>query len=161
MRGGRTLWFLLAGLVACLWAGSTLPTATGVMNHAPVAYADGPNQWPMFAHDLTHTGYNPDETQLQPPLRLKWTYTTGSHIYGSSPAVVNGAVYVGSDDTKVYALEAATGALKWSYNTGDRVDSSPAMVNGVVYVGSGDGKLYALDATTGALRWSYSTGGSI
>ena len=33
----------------------------------------------------------------------------------SSPAVANGVVYVGSDDDKVYALNASTGAMLWSY----------------------------------------------
>ena len=66
----------------------------------------------------------------------------------SSPAVVGGVIFVGSLDGKVYALNAATGALIWSYTTGDWVASSPAVVGGVVYVGSGDGKVYALNAAT-------------
>ena len=76
----------------------------------------------------------------------------------SSPAVVNGVVYFGSDDGNVYALNASTGAKLWSYATGDGVDSSPAVANGVVYVGSDDGNVYALNASTGAKLWSYATG---
>ena len=38
-----------------------------------------------------------------------WTATTGGAV-DSSPAVANGVVYVGSDDDKVYALNATTGA---------------------------------------------------
>ena len=49
--------------------------------------------------------------------------------------------------------------LKWSYATGNRVQSSPAVVNGVVYVGSDDHNVYALNASTGAKLWSYTTGG--
>ena len=53
-------------------------------------------------------------------------------------------VYVGSYDGKVYALNAATGALEWSYATGSEEDSSPVVVNGVVYVGFYYGsKVYA------------------
>jgi eukaryotic-like serine/threonine-protein kinase len=73
---------------------------------------------------------------------LKWRYTTGSGT-GSSPAVANGVVYVGSGDYNVYALNARTGAKLWTYATGSYVWSSPAVVNGMVYVGSGDGKVYA------------------
>ena len=57
--------------------------------------------------------------------------------------MANGVVYVGSDDSNVYALNASTGAKLWSYATGSPVDSSPAVANGMVYVGSDDGKVYA------------------
>ena len=80
------------------------------------------------------------------------------HLVNSSPAVANGVVYVGSDDNNVYALNASTGALLWSYTTGSTVVSSPAVANGVVYVGSSDDNVYALNASTGALLWSYTTG---
>jgi outer membrane protein assembly factor BamB len=35
---------------------------------------------------------------------LLWTYTTGSNIF-SSPAVVNGIVYIGSHDVFLYAFD--------------------------------------------------------
>jgi eukaryotic-like serine/threonine-protein kinase len=77
-------------------------------------------------------------------------YTTG--YVNSSPAVANGVVYFGSND--VYALDASTGALLWSYAMGGWVSSSPAVANGVVYAVGFLGNLYALNATTGALLWS-------
>jgi serine/threonine-protein kinase len=48
----------------------------------------------------------------------------------------------------VYALDAATGHLRWAYTTGSFVDSSPAVVGGTVYIGSQDSKLYALSAAS-------------
>ena len=86
-----------------------------------------------------------------------WSFTT-EHEFASSPTVVNGMVYVGSDDHNVYALNASTGAKLWSFTTGNIVRSSPAVVNGIVYVLSLDDNLYALNATTGAKLWSYSVG---
>ena len=65
-------------------------------------------------------------------------------------------------DGTVYALDAATGRLRWAYTTAGSVDSSPAVAGGTVYVGGvdgDDGTVYALDAATGRLRWSYTTGG--
>ena len=78
--------------------------------------------------------------------------------YLSSPLVVDGVVYFGSGDGHVYALDAATGALRWKFATGDVVHASPAYADGVIYVGSWDGKFYALDAATGAKRWKYQAG---
>jgi outer membrane protein assembly factor BamB len=53
-------------------------------------------------------------------------------------------VYVGSDDWFIYALDASTGGLIWSYETGGNVHSAPTVVGGVVYFGSWDDSVYAL-----------------
>ncbi len=87
-----------------------------------------------------------------------WGYATGGWV-GNSPVVNGGAVYAGSDDAHVYALEAETGELLWSFETGDAIKSSPTVTGGAVYVGSNDNHVYALDAATGGLRWKYDTGG--
>lgn len=111
--------------------------------------------WPMFHHDLSHTGYSTSTAPLTN--NTLWTYTTGGFV-ASSPSVASGRLYVGSGDSKVYSLNASTGALIWSYTTGGVVSSSPDVAGGLVYVGSDDHKVYALNASTGALRWSYTTG---
>ncbi len=76
----------------------------------------------------------------------------------SSPVVANGTVYIGSGDHHVYALDANTGAKRWSLKTGDVVHATPAVDRGVVYIGSWDRYLYALDARSGAVRWKFITG---
>ena len=79
-------------------------------------------------------------------------------VFLSSPMIANGIVYIGSGDHNVYALDAATGALRWSFATGDVVHATPALADGLVYIGSWDRNLYALDAATGRERWRYTTG---
>lgn len=71
----------------------------------------------------------------------------------SSPVVSGGLVYAGSMDGSVYAVNAASGEIVWTYATKDRVRATPAVAEGVVYVGSWDGSLYALDATSGEFIW--------
>jgi outer membrane protein assembly factor BamB len=85
------------------------------------------------------------------------------HTSESSPAVADGVVYVGSWDGTVYALNAASGALLWSYATGGDISSSPAVAKEVVYIGSfyigsGNSSTYALNARTGALLWATNIG---
>jgi outer membrane protein assembly factor BamB len=87
-----------------------------------------------------------------------WTFQTGDFVQ-SSPAVVEGILYIGSDNGNVYALNASTGTKMWSYPTSGPVRSSPAVVDGCVYVGSGDANVYALNASTGNRLWNYTTGG--
>ncbi|MET9917528.1 PQQ-binding-like beta-propeller repeat protein [Streptomyces sp. NPDC006435] len=79
-----------------------------------------------------HTVYALDATTGE----KKWAHAIKSNPYGgcSTPAVVDGVVYVGSyegtgDDWegRVLALDAATGKKKWSYATGGVVTSSPAV----------------------------------
>jgi outer membrane protein assembly factor BamB len=79
-------------------------------------------------------------------------------VFQSSPAVVNGVVYVGSGDGKLHAIDAKTGAAKWQFATGDVIHSSPAVADGVVYIGSWDTNLYAIDAESGAEIWRFKTG---
>ena len=62
----------------------------------------------------------------------------------SSPAVSDAAIYVGSGNNKLYALDAFTGDLCWSYETEGAIYSSPVFVGGVVYVGSSDNNIYAI-----------------
>ena len=51
-----------------------------------------------------------------------------------------------------------TPMLRWSYRTGDWVESSPSIGNGGdLYVGSDDGCLYSI-RSDGALSWSYNAG---
>ena len=87
-----------------------------------------------------------------------WTFTTGGWVL-TAPVVVDGMVYVGSDDGKLYALTADSGERLWSFATGDVVRSVPSVVDGTVYFGSNDNHLYALHAATGEELWRYDTGG--
>jgi eukaryotic-like serine/threonine-protein kinase len=79
-------------------------------------------------------------------------------FYLSSPVVWSGTVYFGSGDTNIYALDAASGALKWKFKTGDVVHASPAISDGVLFVGSWDSYFYALDAASGKEKWRFKTG---
>jgi len=58
----------------------------------------------------------------------------------------------------VYALDAATGTLKWKFHTGDVVHASPAISDGTLFIGSWDSYFYALDAATGKQKWRFKTG---
>jgi outer membrane protein assembly factor BamB len=79
-------------------------------------------------------------------------------VYLSSPVLGEGAVYFGSGDGNVYALDAMSGDLKWKFQTGDIVHASPAYANGVVFFGSWDSYFYAVDAQTGIEKWRFHGG---
>ena len=60
-----------------------------------------------------------------------------------------------------YAVDAATGDVKWTYATGKDVLSSPALLGGVVIVGSYDNLVHGVDAATGAGLWTVATSGGV
>jgi parallel beta-helix repeat protein len=126
-------------------------------DHYPLVKAWGLeiDWWPMFQHDPEHTGHSmedgPDTN------RTLWIYQTGGDVV-SSPAVVDGRVFVGSWDWNFYCLDYATGAELWKVNIGGwPYSSSPAVANGIVYVGSMQqysSNIFALNATTGSVIWA-------
>jgi outer membrane protein assembly factor BamB len=88
----------------------------------------------------------------------RWSFHTGGPIW-STPVYADGAVYFGSDDGKVYALDAAGGKAKWSVATGGAV-LAPATLEGAwVYVLSDDGFLYKLARKDGKRAWRFDTHG--
>ena len=81
----------------------------------------------------------------------------------TSPAIsVDGIVYFGSDDKKVYALGGQTGEKLWEFETSSQVFSSPSIgPDGMVYFGSNDKKLYAVNGQSGQLIWNFTATGRI
>lgn len=88
---------------------------------------------------------------------LLWKYRTDGAVM-SGPATGAGAVYFGSYDKYIYAVNIHDGSLKWKYKTERLIDSSPAFSKGILYIGSWDGHLYAIDAESGTLKWKFKTG---
>lgn len=111
----------------------------------------------MFRGGPTHPGVYEGHLQ-SPEVAVKWRFKTDGRVI-SSPAVVNGAVYVGSFDGNMYAVDEQKGSLLWKFGTEGAVTSSPAVVDGVVFFGSFDGNFYAVDASTGKEKWRFTTGG--
>ena len=64
---------------------------------------------------------------------------------------------------RVYAVDAASGAQRWSYATADTVHGSVAVPpHGLhAYVGSHDGHVYKLGADAGAVVWRCDVGSSV
>ena len=73
----------------------------------------------------------------------------------SSPAVAGDALYIGARDGVLYALDRATGRLRWRNDHNmSWVNSSPAVDGGLVYAGSSDARfVQAVDTATGQERW--------
>jgi outer membrane protein assembly factor BamB len=118
------------------------------------AFPENPIQdWPMFRGSPALTGVS--SAELPKSLKLRWSFQAKDSIE-SSAAIVQGAVYVGSMDGSLYAIDLATGKLRWRYTTtGPIQESSPCVQNGLAYIGDLNGILHAVDTTTGKVRWTF------
>ncbi len=131
------------------------PTATPVPASTPAP--DGVvEQWPMFRLDLQRTGAS-GETGISTPPALRWRSFTGGPVE-SSPAVVDGVLYVGTFDRHLFALDAKTGEEMWRFEVDGLVRGSPSVVDGAVYFGADGSGFFALDAETGEPRWTFPLG---
>jgi outer membrane protein assembly factor BamB len=127
--------------------------------------------WPMFRHDLKHTGHTPYTGPATPT--VAWTFPANDGITSSPSIGHDGTIYVGAGgyydrfgyntgggDSSLYAIN-PDGTLKWQFKTdygtySAGIFSSPAIgPDGTVYFGALDHYVYALeDSTTyGKLKW--------
>lgn len=120
--------------------------------------------WPAYGHDAAHTfaadpgcsGITPSDVAALVPA---WVVHTSDSVT-ASPAVVDGTLYVGAWDGTFYAVDAATGAVRWTYRITDdhqvafgRIVSSAAVTDVATAAGGrqravvfgGGATLYALD----------------
>jgi polyvinyl alcohol dehydrogenase (cytochrome) len=154
-----------------------------VPGRASASTHDGPapTDWPGYGHDPQHSFHGKTTLTLTKAKRLKkaWFFATGDAVT-ATPTVVKGTVYVGSWDGYFYAIDLASGALRWKYqlepqpavtpypgenprniySDGGLVTSSawyePATATHPDLVIFGGGyTLYALDAHAGSLYWSH------
>ncbi len=149
-------------------------SATGVVE-------PGPWDWPSYGDGPQHTfaGRTTLTSSTVSSLSPAWFFPTGDAVT-ATPTVVDGTVYVGSWDTKFYAIDLATGKLDWSYQLDHQdavrpypgenprpFDSDGGLVTSSAWYEPGNGTrpnlvifgggytLYALNAETGALYWKH------
>lgn len=157
---------LLLVLGAMLWSGAALAQSLEQLSKDP-------KQWPMAPRDYANTRFS-DLDQINTgnvgKLSLVWSFSLGADRgQEAAPLVVNGTMYVeapywGVHPNQVFALDAATGELKWSYAPEpnpaakgvaccDVVTRGLAYDNGKVFLATLDGYLVAIDAETGKPLW--------
>jgi quinohemoprotein ethanol dehydrogenase len=98
-------------------------------------------------------------------LGLAWSLDVESMMGLSvEPIVVDGVIYVSAPQSRVYAVDAASGKLLWGFDPKVRLDRmrnswaartnrGVAVWRGKVFVGTGDCRLVAIDAASGKKVW--------
>lgn len=130
-----------------------------------VATSGNAGDWPMYRADAARSGFTADE--LPRELKLRWVYRAARRPSPAwptrnrlafdrayQPIVAGGVLCFGSSaDDKVYALDAATGKLLWTFFTDAPVRFAPLAWRNRVLVASDDGKIYCLSIDRGKVLW--------
>ncbi|MBM7809349.1 outer membrane protein assembly factor BamB family protein [Saccharothrix algeriensis] len=165
VRKGKHRITAVAAVVALLVGGAAAATTTTAAA-GPVGHRSG--DWPTWQGDKSGSRFNAAERRIAPwtvgKLKLKWAfaYPKTGFPAKSQPAVADGGIYFGSPDGKFHALDARTGAARWTFdlgsvNPGGVVNDGPAVARGKVFFGDNTGYLYALDQRTGRVVWAKDT----
>lgn len=71
----------------------------------------------------------------------------------SSPVYDKGVLYVASDAGTLVALNAMTGATKWTFSAKASFAAPPFISENSLFIGSGDHSFYAINLATGKEQW--------
>ncbi|MBA4794134.1 MAG: PQQ-dependent dehydrogenase, methanol/ethanol family [Phenylobacterium sp.] len=144
----------------------------GAVDQARLEAADGNGEWLSYGRSYSEQRFSPLDqinTESVGELGLAWFHEFDTDRgQEATPLVVDGVLYTTTAWSKVYAFNAKSGELLWSYDPQvpgekgfdaccDVVNRGVAVWGGKVYVGALDGRLIALDAGTGEVVWSVQT----
>lgn len=88
---------------------------------------------------------------------VKWKYPQDqslTSVVKATPEFVNGKLYFGTVDGKLYCLDAQTGSFQWFFETRGALRCPPITLDGITYLGCDDNAIYTLDPATGDMVWS-------
>jgi len=167
--GVATLLALVSG--ACTQSRFTAdkPAKPADVNESRIVHADRePGNWMTYGRSHDEQRFSPlnqinDRNVSQ--LGLAWYFDLDTQRgQEATPLVVDGVMYFTTAWSKVFALNAVSGQLLWSFDPKvpgawavnaccDVVNRGVAVWNGKVFSGTLDGRLIALDAATGRRLW--------
>ena len=162
--------FALACAIGLLAATSADNAKPGNVTAARVAAetGDGAN-WLLNGRTFDSQHFSPLQQindQTVSGIGLAWYLDIDSAMgIVSEPIVVDGIAYVSAPQSKVYAVDAATGKIVWKFDPkvrlnqalngsySARTNAGVAVWEGKVFVGTGDCRLVAIDAASGQQIW--------
>ena len=118
----------------------------GLMGSRPAAHAEDPAPAAVKRANAAFTT----------PLAVAWKYSSSYSPTVSGAPILSGDTLFFASASRIYAINAQTGSLKWAYPSSENlkttITGSMTLGNGVIYFSAGDG-LYAVSAENGKLKW--------
>jgi len=147
-----TVFFISIFPIACNSCDTELKTS----NSASMQKTNQNDWWPMFQHDIEHTGFS--TTKGPNDNNVLWTFQTNGTIH--SPVIYDGKIYFGTDKAQgspwlnsyVYCLNIDGNEL-WFYKTEGNIACTPSIYKNAVYCCDEIGSVYCLNYENGNLIW--------
>ncbi|MEZ5400958.1 MAG: PQQ-dependent dehydrogenase, methanol/ethanol family [Bryobacteraceae bacterium] len=147
-----------------------VPAAPQPITHGDLMNAaKDTSAWLSYGRDFHAQRYvelNQITTANVKRLRPAWVFATGGENRGlqATPLLYKGTLYLSADGSRVFAIDARTGARKWMYDPKPQAEAERvyccgiinrgvAMLGEYVYVGTIDARLVALHRETGEVAW--------
>ncbi len=155
-------------LASCNSAPDRSELATEGVTDALIASAPD-SDWLTYGRDYGEQRFSPLQqinAETVGDLGLAWSYDFDTaRGQEATPIVYDGTLYTTSAWSKVYAFDAKSGELRWSYDPEvprdtlvraccDAVNRGVAIYGDQVYVATLDGRLVALNRKTGEVDWA-------
>ena len=169
MQGGRTIRRIVtAAITALVIAYASQPLAVAEIDNAALGNEADGTDWPAFGRTFSEQRFSPlDQINRQTvhKLGLAWSMELPEWNVSSAPVEADGVIYIAVGFSVIYAVDAVSGKLLWSYDP--KIEPQKmrmawgirglAFWKGKVLAGVQDGRLFALDAANGKLLWETQT----
>jgi alcohol dehydrogenase (cytochrome c) len=170
MRLSRMTLLATASLVSIALIAVATPSRADDVSFDKILHAEkNPGDWLTYHGSFNgwhHSQLDQINTKNVGGLKVAFIHQPGRTTRGvqSMPLAVDGVLYYSGSYSKVYALDGATGEVKWAYTpeldedlvarqTHSPYNRGMAVGGGNLYIGTVDGRLIALDMKTGTPAW--------
>ena len=131
------------------------------LNPPAIAERIGGGSWPLYGADIANSRdgsrFGPSPAEVQ-KMGVAWSFYSSHGDFTGTPVVSKSGILVaGSNDGRVYALDASTGEKLWYADTNETINASAAIEGGRVFVPvskPGGPRIAAFELTTGKRLWS-------
>ena len=167
---------MLRGYMGLAPASSARPINPPRLQRGPAAPVSAPSapstgDWPLYRRDAWRSSSSPAAVP-EGPLAVLWQTQLPSAVAPApladwaddpfvrgviTPPVCASGVLLAAlpHQHQVVALDPDTGARRWTFTAGGRVDTAPSIAGGLALFGAHDGWVYAVSLADGQLAWRY------
>ena len=169
MGAYRPRWATAAAFAALLSTGGVTAVAEPVTGQDLLAAQENAGEWLMYGRNYLNQRFSP-LAEITPAnvgeLTPVFAHSTGGKLAGleATPLFHDGTLYFSADYSRVFAMDARTGTVRWywepTYEDGleavlccGPINRGLALHGDKVYVGTLDARLVALNTNDGSVAW--------